>query len=137
MKNLPLHLLAVAAFFSFALASCDKNDRDELTTPDPVADTIAIHFQQTEWLSSSLQATFDNVVSDSRCPCNADCVSPGAVTVKLDFNYDGEIFSKTLSLGESPSSTIIGSQKVTLVEVLPYPCDMVIEPSIKVVVTPQ
>lgn len=133
MKNLPLLLLAFA-ISCFSLASCNKNDNDDQATPDPLADTIAIHFQETEWLTPILEAKFDSIVSESRCPCYADCVWAGSVTVLLNFNYGGEAFSRELTLGAEPSSVIIGKYKVTLVEVLPYPCDAVIEPSVKVLV---
>ncbi len=134
MKNLPLLLLAFAICSFFSLNSCDKSYRDDQPTPDPLADTISIGFQETEWLTSILEAKFDSIVSESRCPCYADCVWAGSVTVLLNFNYAGETFSRELTLGAEPSSVIIGKYKVTLVEVLPYPCDVVIEPVVKVVI---
>ncbi len=134
MKNLPLLLLAFAICSFFSLNSCDKNDNDDQPTPDPLADTISIGFQETEWLTSILEAKFDSIVSESRCPCNADCIWAGSVTVLLNFNYAGETFSRELTLGAEPSSVIIGKYKVTLVEVLPYPCDVIIEPVVKVAI---
>ena len=46
--------------------------------------------------SEKLKITFVEVIEDSRCPSDATCVWQGRVSVKLEIDYDGELYDMVL-----------------------------------------
>ena len=110
-------LLLFAGFFS-----CDK----------PVEETryqfpfIEInHCSDTTINGQTVEICFDSLISDSRCPANAECIWQGESTVKLSLHTAGVQQSFKLSTFNHPptfrNDTTISGYKIKLLSVSPYP----------------
>jgi hypothetical protein len=72
---------------------------------------------------------FKEVVQESRCPSNTNCVWEGCVVIKLNIALNGVDSTFTMGLGTTPNSNSIcapktvnfQNKKFTLVNVTPYP----------------
>ena len=72
-----------------------------------------------------LKLCFDAVVSDSRCPANAECIWQGAVTATFSFTKNGKTHRFNLStITLQPNynkDTVIAGYKIEFVNLFPYP----------------
>lgn len=67
--------------------------------------------------------SFDNVVTDSRCPANAVCVWAGIAVARFTFRHEGREYPFMLSLmpGQPKQDTIIKGYFIEFFELNPYP----------------
>lgn len=75
-----------------------------------------------------LSLTYLQLVSDSRCPANVQCVWQGMVEVKLSINVKGRestfYLSSEPNYGEKiPNSKVFEGYRIKLEDVLPYPVE--------------
>ena len=107
---------------AIALISCDK-PVEEIVYHFPVIEIN--HCGDTLINGQTVQICFDSVISDSRCPANANCVWQGESTVKLSMHMAGVQQSFKLSTLNSPptfnNDTTISGYKIKLLSVFPYP----------------
>lgn len=102
--------------------SCDKTlERKEYQFPFIELN----HCADTTINGQTVQICFDSLISDSRCPANAECVWQGESTVKLSLHSAGVQQSFKLSTFSNPptfrSDTTISGYKIKLLSVSPYP----------------
>lgn len=68
---------------------------------------------------------FDSVLSDSRCPANAQCVWQGTAIAKFSFYINGNIYNAVLSTlpqpGSYDNSIILSGYKIEFIDLHPYP----------------
>ncbi len=76
-------------------------------------------------MQSGSVMTFVEIVTDSRCPADAICVTSGFVQVRLRIDQGELVRDEVLTLGDmadgDTSSIEVGGFTVTLVDVQPYP----------------
>lgn len=81
--------------------------------------------QRLDDMQSGSALTFVEIVTDSRCPADAICVTSGFVQVLFEIEQGTETRQVTLTLGDMTDADInsveVGEWTVTLVEVNPYP----------------
>ena len=114
MKSLTAFLFLVLVLFS-----CKKsNDQDVLTIPlDDCVNRV--------YGSDSLQLCFEEIVEDSRCPANANCVWQGIGKARFVLELNGQQHVLHLSTSElAPHYTMdttIGAYHFQLKHLNPYP----------------
>jgi hypothetical protein len=83
------------------------------------------HCADTTINGQTVQICFDSLISDSRCPANAECIWQGESTVKLSLHIAGVQQSFKLSTFNNPptfrNDTTISGYKIKLLSVSPYP----------------
>jgi hypothetical protein len=81
--------------------------------------------QSLDDMQSGSVLTFVEIVTDSRCPADATCVTSGFVQVMLEIKQGEITRHETLTLGDLADGDVnsieVGEWTVTLVEVNPYP----------------
>jgi hypothetical protein len=102
-----------------AIAACAEKP----TQPTPVDQRIVLAPGQTAAVpSASLSVRFETVVSDSRCPATALCITAGDAVVRIDLVPDrGSQRSVDLHRTSEPRAANHDGLTVTLVELSPYP----------------
>ena len=108
------------ALLVFAFAACTKYQKDNLDF------TIErYHCANTKINGETIRVCFDSLVSDSRCPANANCIWSGEATVKLSIQRNRQTQSFKLStLNATPifrNDTTVFGYHVKLLSVTPYP----------------
>ncbi|MFK8164857.1 MAG: hypothetical protein AB8H12_20595 [Lewinella sp.] len=93
------------------LFSCDKNQ----SPPDGME--IGQFFKVND-----TRIFFAQVVDDSRCPCEADCIWEGVATVRLFAGGDTLRIHTTDNAGFSTTTTF-EDKTIRLVDLLPFPCN--------------
>ena len=78
----------------------------------PVGQTVVI-------AGTALQITFNGVESDSRCPIDVVCFWAGDAAVDLSFGNLTSSGSATLHTTLSPTSTVFGGFRITLLSLAP------------------
>jgi hypothetical protein len=81
MRSLPLIL--VVALLAFG---CEDNDSPTQPSPTSMSVTLA---PGTQTNALGLTVLFEQVVSDSRCPADALCISPGDAQVAVTLSLGG------------------------------------------------
>lgn len=124
MKSPARVLLALAAALP-ALAGCDAS-RDVLAANISlgVADTtFALRVGQEVRVGGSvLRIAFLEVVNDSRCPSNVMCIWAGDAVVRVGAAFGmGPTVPYELHTSLTPSSVDLGSYRLTLMRLDPYP----------------
>ncbi|NNE71695.1 MAG: hypothetical protein HKN29_15225 [Rhodothermales bacterium] len=91
----------------------------------PTTDVISLSIGETIRPPSGLQVTFNQILEDSRCALNANCVWAGQVTVSLEVTYDGSSHEVMLTLGDDPAEATgtVSDLTLSLIHVSPYPQD--------------
>jgi hypothetical protein len=125
-----------AAFALLLFTQCQKNEPEivvcfgemmpfALDEPFTLAPDI---FYQENNSVTPLTLRLDRIVSDSRCPSDADCVWEGRVEVALNLQQDGKFRHDTLSLPglidpDFPvrDTAFFQGYKIILLAVNPYP----------------
>jgi hypothetical protein len=64
---------------------------------------------------------FVRLVSDNRCPQEAECTIAGAVAVHVELRSAGESVTRELWTMRDRNEVTISGRRVTLVDVLPHP----------------
>ena len=111
MKTATLSVLSLFAFLS--LFSCKKDD----TAPN----TFIIKFGETVAVDKNMSITFEKLEEDSRCPCNADCITAGRAVVRLKGSVPGSSYDCPFEIN---STKLYKGYETELLEVLPLPCDI-------------
>ena len=101
------------------LAGCGKS----LTAPDTVAgQPFQLKAGAVAFLPDSTRLKFDRVLSDSRCPIDAICVSAGDATILVGFiSRNGSGASRELHTQPDGSQVSYGAYTIALTELQPYP----------------
>ena len=122
--------LALACAIGFAVLGCSGKQ-----APSPTArgetlqvasgtldDTVTVHLgQRAVTRDRSVQLTYVELVSESRCPANAICVWQGDAAVQLRAAAVGASVDTTIHTARDPKVLEIGGNRVSLLEVRPYP----------------
>lgn len=117
--------------FNHLPAQTDTSSKD-LATPEATRikgpkDSFAVGFGETvEIASEGIMITFVEVMEDSRCPSDVQCVWAGRATVVLGIQFDYEepihIQLSVGTLGEGYySEIIVDGVWITLIDVEPHP----------------
>lgn len=132
-KNIRISFL-ILTFFSFTVLHCKDNGVEPHDLPLQLNDTSEVSYHDTiSNINDSIWMSFDSIVTDTRCPYQADCVTgAGDIVVKVTFYHAYE--EKTLLLCENQitpgfsNNTTIAGYYIKLIAVLPYPDETVILP---------
>lgn len=112
MKNVFFYALAL---LSLALTSCEDQEQQQ-SCDDPVSFVYDVPFTLCQgntafWAENDeFSIVFKEVLSDSRCPSNADCVWAGRVDVEVRLNNLDQAATDTLAIGDisgSPNADVI------------------------------
>jgi hypothetical protein len=118
-------LLSILIFIGILRGCQEEVPCNTFTLGDP----IEVYLGETVTdCGKELSLTFVELVSDSRCPANVQCVWQGMVEVKLSINIQGRESTFHLSSepdhGEKiPNSKVIEGYRIKLENVLPYPVE--------------
>jgi hypothetical protein len=107
----------IAALVSMA-ASCDKKSEGGFNLGESFE---LSHGERNDCTCGALAATFTNVVEDSRCPSDVNCVWAGRVIVELEVELSGAPQTVTLSSENNENQVTVGGYLITMGEVTPYP----------------
>lgn len=131
-------LLALAAALP-ALAACDASSHVLAANISlGVADTtFALRVGQEVRVGATvLRIAFLEVANDSRCPSNVMCVWAGDALVRIGVAFGtGPTVPYDLHTNASPSSVDLGSYRITLLRLDPYPVAPVPIPADRYVAT--
>lgn len=114
--------LVLLIAFTLILAACAPAVADGVFE----AGQVVLHpGQRLNDMQSGSALTFVEIVTDSRCPADAICVTSGFVQALFEIEQGTETRRVTLTLGDMTDADInsvaVGEWTVTLVEVNPYP----------------
>jgi hypothetical protein len=122
------------AFIGFVLVSAAASCRKSSTAScnDPVIfnlkDTVTLCYDGVAKWSKDQKTTihFNKVLGDNRCPQDVVCIVAGGVKVSLDLAQASGSKQDSVWVGDNTGgaltdSVILGSLKVRLLEVKPYP----------------
>jgi hypothetical protein len=88
----------------------------------PLDDTVTLQLGQRAFTRDrSLQLTYVRLVSESRCPANAICVWQGDAAVQLRTESLDDSLEATVHTALDPKVLEIGGNRISLLEVQPYP----------------
>jgi hypothetical protein len=123
-KTMRTILLSGSIVLFITFVSCDKPiEENQYRLPF----IELYHCADTNVNGRTIRLCFDSLVSDSRCPLNANCVWMGEATVKLSLQAEGEKRSFNLSTFNHPpafrSDTTVSGYRIKLRSVTPYPGD--------------
>jgi hypothetical protein len=113
-------LLATAILaVTIAAAACARGP----TSPDTVAGTpFQLKAGTTAVLPDGTRIKFDRVLSESRCPLDAICVTAGDAAILVSFiSRDGTGGARELHTQPDGSQIAYGSYTIALTELQPYP----------------
>jgi hypothetical protein len=113
MSRMLLLLAAIAA------AACN----DGPTAPDTAAGTpFTLKVGATAFLPDSTRLKFDRLLTESRCPLDAMCVSAGDASILVSFiSRDGTGAARELHTQPDRSRIQYGGYTIALTELQPYP----------------
>ncbi|MCX7797000.1 MAG: hypothetical protein N2249_00060 [Melioribacter sp.] len=105
------------------------SDNSNVTSPEQLkyslkeqdSIVVVLKYHQSILVNDDLKIYFDDVIADSRCPINAQCVWAGDGEIKLNFAKDEVKFSTTLHTTLIPKSIVVWNYFVGLNSLLPYP----------------
>ena len=127
MKTTTLILSFFVALFSL---KCKKEQSQGSQASLRPNDTLTIAMHQTlanTTLGISLR--MDTVLSDSRCPSNANCIWAGDAAVRFWVKQSQRESVITLHTNLTPRDTFLGNYRVRLIKLSPYPNGNLIQPS--------
>lgn len=108
-------------FFLLAIAftSCSKEDENQYIAPAVIALKTSIPLGA----PGAATLSFDEVVSDSRCPANALCTWAGIAIAKFTFTEGKESYPFMLSVmpGFPKQDTLIRGYHIEFSDLRPYP----------------
>ncbi len=127
-----MHKLLFIAYAALLMAavSCSKSEPDNscggvdsFRLNDPFLLCWGTTASQT---GQNFQVKFDNLVEESRCPTDVDCIQAGRASVALVLTYEGVSKTDTLTIGDffgttHTDSTLFEGYKIRLLEVQPVP----------------
>ena len=114
--------------FAFGVSILFTNFQQD-NGPGKVGTPFSIDFQFKKQVANGLSITFEEVTTDSRCPCEAECIWAGEISVKIKMTANGTAFTKLFTLegyeGDSGGAYEVDFEGYTikLMDVLPYPCN--------------
>jgi hypothetical protein len=93
------------------------------TAPDTVAGApFTLKAGATAFLPDSTRLKFDRLLTESRCPLDAICVSAGDASILVSFiSRDGTGAARELHTQPDRSQISYGSYMIALTELQPYP----------------
>jgi hypothetical protein len=109
----------VLVVVAIVVASCGRGP----TSPGTVAGTpFELKTGATAMLPDGTRLTFGGVLSDSRCPIDAICISAGDAAISVSFvSRDGTDAVRELHTQRSGSQISYGTYTIALTELQPYP----------------
>jgi len=118
MRPIVIVLIACLAFTNGCKKPISESKEDSLT--------ITLHGCANNIFSDSqVRLCFDSVISDSRCPANANCVWQGMAVCKFSFVKNSKTYPLILSTLALPGlynkDTIVAGYKIEFINLLPYP----------------
>ncbi len=123
MKN--FILFSVVLLFIFG---CEKEE-STLDAHFNLDETFTLKFGEEATCScGNLEVQFSDVIEDSRCPQNVECVWEGQVSVQISILDENNSELQTLELTKhlddiAPATDTLGNYIYFLKEVLPYPLE--------------
>lgn len=115
MKNIAILILLVTLS-----PACRKSE--------PLSPNTVIKLEQCYQQASgteTINLCFDGVMSDSRCPINANCVWQGIALVNFTFSANNHSESFTLATNNAMkpynTDTVLQGYKIQLINLYPYP----------------
>ena len=122
MKNtILLFLLATGSALFFT--NCQQDDDSPV-----LGEPFTIDYQFQKQVADGLSITFVAVTTDSRCPCEADCITAGQIGVKIKMEANGTALTKLFMLEGydeiegAVTETEFEGYNIKLTDVLPLPC---------------
>lgn len=104
------------------LAGCGHESNPNSPSPSPVNQAVTLSPGQTVTINSALSLRFRGVVSDSRCPAAAICITGGEAVLAFDVMVSGNAEVKYELKSEGSGSTLtLASYVIKLETVAPYP----------------
>ena len=109
----------VALLAALAVAACGRGP----LSPDAATDTpFELKVGATAFLPDSTRLRFDRVLTESRCPLDAICVSAGDASILVSFvSRDGTGAARELHTQPNGSQVSYGSYTIALTGLQPYP----------------
>lgn len=109
----------VAVLVALAVPACGRGP----LSPDAVTDTpFELKAGATAFLPDSTRLKFDRVLTESRCPLDAMCVSAGDASILVSFiSRDGTGAARELHTQPDRSQISYGSYTIALTGLQPYP----------------
>ncbi|HHM21879.1 MAG TPA: hypothetical protein ENJ20_07625 [Bacteroidetes bacterium] len=121
-KTILLFLLPVGLVFMFTRCTDDE--------PLPgLGSPFTIDYGEKVQLTDGLSIRFEEVTTDSRCPCEAECITAGQIGVKLKITTNDTELLKLFTLAGyddlegAVTKTRFDGYLIELKDVLPYPCN--------------
>ncbi|MBL7775390.1 MAG: hypothetical protein JNK89_05275 [Saprospiraceae bacterium] len=120
-----IYSIFLLTFSLLLMVACDKKDgilSFKLDTPFElkIGESATLEDQ------ADVQIRFDKVLSDSRCPIDAECVWAGRAEIEVTFFQEGQSATTTLIMGDHTGTgytekAVFGIYTVTLKAVRPEP----------------
>jgi len=112
-------LLALLIITAVGITACSKDDDNHYKAPSVVSLQGSIPLGQ----AGKTTLSFDEIVSDSRCPANALCTWAGIAIAKFTFKEDGHSYPFMLSImpGYPKQDTLILGYHIEFSDLKPYP----------------
>lgn len=88
-----------------------------------------IDYQFQKKVTDELTISFTEVTTDSRCPCEADCITAGQIGIKIKMETNETELTKLFTLDGfdelegAVTETEFENYKIKLLDVLPFPCN--------------
>ncbi len=99
-----LKWISLAIVFGFTLMACNKNADDF-----SLGKSFELDFKQcVKGMEENVEICFEKIVSESRCPCDSECVWAGELVVELSVSIASETNPVQLS------SIFKAGQRITL-----------------------
>jgi hypothetical protein len=116
MKNIILISVVLLITYTSCKKDSDKHDFQ-------LIDTVTMKYgEKYNCVSENFSLKFDSVVSDFRCPMDANCVSAGNAVIR--FSYQNKIKTVSFILNSNlplHTDTVIDNYKIKFVRLAPYP----------------
>ena len=85
-------------------------------------DTVTVELGQREFTRDrSVELSYVKLVSESRCPANAVCVWQGDAAIQVKAATTAAVVDTTIHTALDPRVVEIGRNRISLLEVQPYP----------------
>ena len=118
-NNVMTILRSIALLLVLGVAACG----DSPTEPDTAAgEPFTLKAGATAFLPDSTRIRFDRLLTESRCPLDAICVSAGDASILVSFiSRDGTGAARELHTQPDGSQIQYGGYTIALTELQPYP----------------
>lgn len=121
MKKLQI----IISFFSITfLINCSESTTQPGSNTFSLGDTLSIHYKEMLMNNeNNIRISFENLISDSRCPIDLRCYWEGDAEIELKFRKDSntELFTLHTAGVYFNSDTLLMGSYIKLIDVLPYP----------------